>query len=274
VSGDPIRAARSMSKNTMRAIWLIAKTVLIESVRRKEIYIIVLAASSMIGMVMTLDFFSLEGLVKFYREIALKVTSVATALTVLVLATRQLPREFERRTIYPLLAKPVSRLQFLAGKLLGVMMAAFLCLFLFMAVYVLGALYLGSEVPYGIFLQYVYLQGIMMLILATLGFWLSMILNIDAAISLGVLFFATAATFTSIITFIYEIVGRAQQVLLLCILYGLPQLTLFDLSAKAVHAGVWNPLSARILAELTAYGLVYAALYFTLATLSFRRKPL
>ncbi|HEY8240633.1 MAG TPA: hypothetical protein VIH35_04260, partial [Kiritimatiellia bacterium] len=99
----------------MYKIWLISKTVLIEAVRRKEIYVVVLAASLMIGLVMTLDFFSLEGLVKFYREVALSVTSVATALTVLVLATRQLPREFEHRTIYPLLAKPISRLSFLAG---------------------------------------------------------------------------------------------------------------------------------------------------------------
>lgn len=258
----------------MRAIWLISKTVLIESVRRREIYVVVLVASALIGLVMTMDFFSLSGLVKFYREIALKVSSIATALTVLVLATRQLPREFERRTIYPLLAKPVSRMQFLAGKLLGVMFAAGICLFLFMGVYVVGALYLGSEVPWALFLQFIYLQAVMMLILATLGFWLSMILNIDAAISLGVIFFATAATFTSILTFLYEAVGRAQQMLLLALLYAIPQLTLFDLSGKAVHAATWQPVSARTLAELTLYGAAYAAFYFAMAALAFRRRPL
>ncbi len=71
----------------MRSIWLISKTVLIESIRRKEIYVVVLAASLMIGMVMMMDFFNLQGLTKFYREVALKVTSIATALTVLVLAS-------------------------------------------------------------------------------------------------------------------------------------------------------------------------------------------
>ena len=258
----------------MRAIWLISKTVLIESVRRKEIYVVVLAASLMIGMVMMMDFFNLQGLTKFYREVALKVTSIATALTVLVLATRQLPREFERRTIYPLLAKPVSRLAFLAGKLLGVMMAAGLCIALFMGVYVAGALYLGSPIPVPLFLQYIYLQMITMLILTTLGFWLSMILNIDAAISLGVLLFITGETLTAITTYIFDIVGDAQKLVLIMLTYGVPQLTLLDLSEKAVHAASWSPVGFGTIIRLTAYGLTFAIFYFTMAALAFRRKPL
>jgi ABC-type transport system involved in multi-copper enzyme maturation permease subunit len=258
----------------VRSIWLISKTVLIESVRRKEIYVVVLAASIMIGMVMTMDFFGLQGLTKFYREVALKVTNVATALTVLVLATRQLPREFERRTIYPLLAKPISRLTFLAGKLLGVLLAAGLCLGLFMGVYVAGAIYLGADIPIPLFLQFIYLQMITMLILTTLGFWLSMILNIDAAISLGVLLFITGETLTSIITYIYDIVGSAQKIVLIMLTYGVPQLTLLDLSEKAVHASSWSPVGFDTMARLTLYGLAFAVFYFTMAALAFRRKPL
>ena len=105
--------------NSLRPIVLIAKSVLIEAVRRKEIYVIVLAASLLIGAVMTVDFFDIQGLTKFYREIALKIMGVATALTVIVLAARQLPREFENRTIYPLMARPISRMTFISGNLAG-----------------------------------------------------------------------------------------------------------------------------------------------------------
>jgi ABC-type transport system involved in multi-copper enzyme maturation permease subunit len=258
----------------VRSIWLISKTVLIESVRRKEIYVVVLVATIMIAMVMMMDFFNVQGLTKFYREVALKVTNVATALTVLVLATRQLPREFERRTIYPLLAKPISRLTFLTGKLLGVLLAAGLCLALFMGVYVAGALYLGSSIPVPLFLQFIYLQMVTMLILTTLGFWLSMILNIDAAITLGVLLFITGETLTSITTYIYELVGNAQKIILIMLTYGVPQLTLLDLSEKAVHATSWSPVGLGTMAGLTVYGLVFASFYFTMAALAFRRKPL
>ena len=111
----------------MRNSLLISRTVLVEAVRRKEIYAIVLISLMLIAATMTVNFFKLEGLAKFYRETGLQIMSIATALSVIVLAARQLPREFESRTIYPLLAKPVSRFQFLMGKILGVLLAAAFC---------------------------------------------------------------------------------------------------------------------------------------------------
>jgi len=257
-----------------RAVGLIAKSVLIEAVRRREIYAIVLVSTLLIGAVMTIDFFQIEGLTKFYREVALKLMSIATALTVIVLSARQLPREFEKRTIYPLLAKPISRLTFLSGKLLGVMLAAAFCFALFMSIYVGGTLYLGVSIPWVLFLQYIYLQMILMLILATLGFWLSMVLNLDAAITIGVLFYALAATFTSITTFIYDMLGGLQQKAIMVLTYLIPQLTLFDLSEKAVHAEAWEPLELSTLGALSGYGLFFVVLYLALGMLSFYRRPL
>lgn len=258
----------------LRAVWLIGKSVLIESVRRREIYAIVLLACLIIGTVMTLDFFGLEGLTKFYRETALNIMSTATALTVIVLAARQLPREFTNRTIYPLLAKPVSRSAFLLGKLLGVMLAAAFCLALFMAVYVAGSLYLHGAIPWALFAQYVYLQLLAMLVLATLGFWLSMVLNLDAAVTIAVIFYITASTYTSVTTYIYHLVGPLQRGLLLVLNYALPQFTLFDLSEKTVHDEIWRPLSFGLMSQLTLYGCAFAAVYFALAMFAFRRRPL
>lgn len=258
----------------MSGVLLIAKSVLIEAVRRREIYAIVLLSTLLIGAVMAVDFFKLEGLTKFYREIALKIMSVATAVTVVVLAARQLPREFEKRTIYPLLARPVTRAGFLLGKLLGVMGAATFCFVLFMGVYVLGTHYLKGEIPWMLFLQYIYLQLLMMLILATLSFWLSMVLNLDAAITIGVLFYAFAATFTSATTFIYHEMDAIGQRIVVALTWIIPQLTLLDLSDKAVHAEFWDAVPAGVIAQVTIYGLIYVLIYFAMAWFTFRRKAL
>lgn len=257
-----------------RAIALIARTVLLEAVRRKEIYVVVLLAMLMIGAVMTINFFDLEGLNKFYREVALSVMSLATALAVIVLSARQLPREFESRTIFPLLAKPVTRLSFLLGKLAGVMLAAGFCFAMFMVIYVIGTWLMGGIIPWGLFLQYVYLQMIMMLILATLGFWLSMLMNLDAAVTIGVLFYAAAATLMSMTSYLYDYMDRAGQVVLTALTFLIPQLTLFDLSAKTIHAEAWDPLSLSIMAQLTLYGVCFAACYLSFAAWCFRRRPL
>lgn len=262
-----------------RSIWLIAKSVLIEAVRRREIYAIVLVSTLLIGAVMTIDFFEISGLTKFYREIALKVMSIATALTVIVLAARQLPREFESRTIYPLLAKPIGRGTFLAGKLLGIMLAAVFCYALFMSVYLAGTLYLEhtlSIIPWALFLQYLYLQLLQMLVLATLGFWLSMIMNLDAAITIGAVLYALATTFLSIVTFLIDAPGMTavgRWVLLIC-LYIIPQLTLFDLSDKAVHAEAYAPLDFMTMVYVSLYGLFFAVVFFSFSMISFRGRAL
>ena len=257
-----------------RAMGLIAKGVLVESTRRRELYVIVLMACLLIGFVMTLDFFGLEGLTKFHREVALKVMGVSTALAVIVLAARQLPREIENRTIYPLLARPISRLDFLLGKLLGVLLAGMFCFGLFMAVYVGGALRLGVEVPWGLFLQHIYLQLILILVIASLSFLLSMLLNLDAAIAIGVIFLLVSSTYSSILVYLYEFAGGIGQRCLLALNYAIPQIVLFDLSEKAVHADVWAPLPLHVLAALSGYGLAFVGLYLALTVLLFRRKAL
>lgn len=258
----------------LRSAWLISWTVLLEALRRKEIYAIVLVSSLLIGAVMTVDFFEIRGLTKFYREVALHVMSIATALAVIVLAARQLPREFESRTIYPLLAKPVSRWTFLFGKLMGVMLAGLFCFVLFMFIYLAGTFYLGGDVPWGLFFQYIYLQMVMMLILASLAFWLSMFLNLDAAITIGVILYASASLFSSMISYIYDFADPWAQKIIVALVYIIPQLPLLDLSQKTVHAQMWDPLSLGTMAALTVYGCFYAALYLAFAMISFRRRPL
>lgn len=258
----------------MRSVWLIARSVLLEAVRRKEIYAIVLISCLVIAGVMSIDFFGLRGLSKFYCEVSLWVMSTAAALTTIALAARQLPREFEARTIYPLLAKPVSRAVFVAGKLLGVMSAAAFCFALFMAIYVAGARYMGSHLSWGLLLQYVYLQLLGLLVLTTLGFWLSLLLNLDAAITIGaILYFAASVIMTSI-SYVYDFVGRLGKIILTIATFAIPQLRLFDLSEKVVHSDVWKPLPVSTMLALTAYALVYASLFFAFAYLLFRRRPL
>jgi len=258
----------------MRTVWLISKSVLVEAVRRKEIYAIILLSLLLIAGVFSINFFDVKGLTKFYREVALKIMSMATALTVIILACRQLPREFENQTIYPLLAKPIRRTSFLSGKLLGVLLSALFCFSLFMLVYLAGTLYLGGSIPWIHFLEYIYLQLLQMLILASLGFLLSLIMNLDAAITLGIIFYFTSNILITGITYIYDFIGVAGQTVLIVLTYAIPQLALFDFSGKTVHAEVWAPLKPGTMVVLTVYALVFSGVYYVFTALIFRRRSI
>jgi ABC-type transport system involved in multi-copper enzyme maturation permease subunit len=286
----------------MRSIWLIAKSVLIEAIRRREIYVIVLAAVGVILATGSVKFFGFQGMGKFYREISLQIMNLATAFTVIVLASRQLPREFENRTIYPLLAKPVGRATFLAGKFLGVILAGLFCYVIFIALFLAGMLYLGTSLSWTLFLEAVYLQILALLVLASLSFMLSLLFNIDAAITVSILIFVLGGTVSSSIDYVYDSVkdfgrfhipgfgmaGISVGGLLMRLLnYGIPQLTLFDLSGKVVHAtemsgpsvssGMvtrWTAVDPWVLGGLTLYAVAFMTLYLGIAHWMFKRRAL
>jgi len=257
----------------IRRLTLIAKTILIEAIRRREIYGIVLLTVILIGWSSTFRFFDLPGLHQFYQEMSLKVMSVATIITVIVLAAIQLPREFESRTIYTVLAKPISRLEFVLGKFLGVIVAGIFCLSLFMLVFLICNTVMGYELSLPKFFQYIYLQALLIILISSLSFALSLIFNQDAAISLTALIYLLGQVFTSTITIIYETSSPAFQIFLKFINYTIPQPALYDMSAKVVHA-MWGPIPAKIVFMLTAYTFGFATFYLAISYLFFRRKPL
>ncbi|MCX7049096.1 MAG: ABC transporter permease subunit [Candidatus Sumerlaeota bacterium] len=258
----------------MRKIYLIFRTVQLEAIRRKEIYAIVLLSVLGIAAIGSIRFFNLPHLIKFYRETALQIMGLASALTVIVLGARQLPREFERRTIYTLLAKPVHRAQFLIGKFLGVLGSGIFCYGLFMIVFLAGCLYLNAGAHWGLFAQHIYLQIWMLAIIASLSFMLSLLGHLDMAVTVATLIYVMAQLFTSAITYIYHYVGPAGKFGLKILNYTIPQLSLLDLSSKAVHGETWSPLPAGVMLALTAYAAAYVAVFLTISYILFRKRPL
>ena len=115
---------------------------------------------------------------------------------------------------------------------------------------------------------------VMMLLLATLGFLLSMLSNVDAAITFGVLLYILGSSLASMMGLLYEYATPLAQKALVGLTWIIPQVMLFDLSEKTVHSEVWDPLSIGTMAGLTVYGLVFAGLFFLGTVGLLRRKAL
>jgi len=275
----------------MRATWLIAKSVLIEAVRRKETYVIVLLVIGVILLTGTVRFFGFAGMSKFYREVSLRIMNLATALAVIVLAARQLPREFEARTVYPLLAKPVGRATFLAGKFLGVLLAALFCYAIFILLFLGGMKYLGATLNGPLFVQAVYLQCLALSLVASTAFMLSLLFNVDAAVTVSVLLFGLGGALTSALDYIYdslkgwgqftvpwfggtEISASLGGLLMRFLNYCVPQFSLFDLSGKVVHGNTWGPVEGWVIWYLTAYAAVFLVVFLGVSHHLFRRRAL
>ena len=115
----------------MNVIQAIAIVVLKEIVRRKDFYVL-FVITALITLVMgSVSIFNDQSISGYLKELALLLIWVCSLVIAIATTARQLYAEKENRTIFPLLAKPVSRAQLLLGKFFGCWMACGLALFVF-----------------------------------------------------------------------------------------------------------------------------------------------
>lgn len=106
----------------IRNLFLIAKTVWIQALRRKDIYVVMILALIFAFWVVVTRIVGIDSAAtaSFLMSLGLSVSYILAAVVTAGMASRQLPGEFESRSLYPLLAQPVTRGEVFLGKALGV----------------------------------------------------------------------------------------------------------------------------------------------------------
>ena len=125
----------------MNIVFALAGVVIKEMYRRKDFYVLFVLTALLTLLTGSATFFDDEKITGYLKEICLLLIWVATLVIALTTAARQIPAERESRTIFPLLAKPVSRLQVVIGKFVGCWLVAGLTVLVFYAFFgaVVGA---------------------------------------------------------------------------------------------------------------------------------------
>jgi hypothetical protein len=93
-----------------------------ELVRLKVFYFLLLFALLLIGSSAFLVRLSFQDQFQMLKDLSLGAMSIFTSLLAILATAGLLPKDIEDRTLYTILAKPVPRLEYLIGKLLGVML--------------------------------------------------------------------------------------------------------------------------------------------------------
>ncbi len=251
----------------------IGQVVIKELARRKDFYVLFILTALITFALAAADFFGEKHVVRYVKEICLLLIWVSSIVITVTTAARQIPAERESRTIYPLLAKPVSRDQLVWGKFLGCWWAAGLTLTVFYAF-----LFALSGVREGVWLWAAYFQAV------TLHWF--MLGVITAMTLLGSLVFAAPSSNSTIMFVVAAgilLLGRHLhrlalrldepiQTLVTGIYFILPHLELFDARNLIIHDWAtigWVPWLGAL-----GYASVYAALFLGAACLVFRRSHL
>jgi ABC-type transport system involved in multi-copper enzyme maturation permease subunit len=255
----------------MRPLWLIAKGTIIEAFRKKDVYVVLILAILIISIAAMFNFFGIQGLHKFVKDISLSVTNILIVIIAIVITARQLPTELEQRTLYPFLAKPITRLQFLLGKFLGVMIISTATLLAFAAIFLIALKIVGGTTGW-IFVQALYLRFLSLCVICSLTLSLSLFLTPSANVTVMLLLCLGANLFSRTIVLVYYKVDGLSRLVLKAIYFIIPHLDFFDMSKRVVHD--WQGLSAKMTLIITLYAFFYTFIFLTIGHFRFRRRML
>src|SRR6476661_2382507 len=115
----------------MNTIFALSSVVIKELYRRKDFYVLFVLTAVITLLMGSVRFFHDDKIIRYLKEICLLLIWISALVVAIGTAARQIPAERENRTIFPLLAKPVSRAQVILGKFAGCWFACGLALLVF-----------------------------------------------------------------------------------------------------------------------------------------------
>ncbi len=257
----------------MNAIAAVAVVSIKELYRRKDFYVLFfLAALIVLGMWvgnLTKD----EKLTGALKEICFLLIWISGLVIAVGTAARQIPSERENRTIYPLLAKPVTRGQIITGKFIGCWLACAVALAIF---YFCLAIVIASRehsLNLGGYLEAFWMQWMFLAIVIAAALWGSLLLPAQSS-NITICLIASVA-----ILLLVPKLGSAAILLaepLRSVVYAVyflvPHFEWFNLKSFALSGSGTAGWTFCLLSTL--YAACYAGFFLLGTWLSFRRRAL
>ncbi len=252
----------------MRKAWTIAINTFHESLRKRTLYILLVFALIVIGASKFFSFLTAEEELKMIKDVSFSTIEFFGALIAIFGALGAVSGEIEKRTIYTLLSKPITRTNFIVGKFIGQVLILLLN-FILISLFFIGLLIFKKSPPD--------IETFKTLLLIFLE------LILISSITLAVATFATDA-FNIIFSFFLYIVGhltsygnqlieRTENFLLKGlgkILYTVvPNYENFNIRDKVV---VGVPVSWGYVGKTISYGIIYICIAVCIAIYFFNKR--
>ena len=257
----------------MQKILAIAGVVIKELYRRKDFYVLFVLTSVLTLILGSINFFDDSGVVRYLKEICLLLIWLSALVIAIITAARQIPVERERRTIFPLLAKPVTRWHLIAGKFLGCWLATGVALITFYAFFGIVAGAREHAWPLVSYFQALWLHWVMVGIIVSITLFGSVIFSAPSANSTIIFIFTIGVLFAG--RHLHKVANglpEPSSSLLSTVYFLIPHLEFFDLRDVIIHQ--WGTIAWTPMVLATLYGVAYMSAFLSATWLSFRRKSL
>lgn len=253
----------------LRQVRALVKLSFLELWRRNDVFALVL-----LGLALMVPFartapFGAAGASRYLDEMALLLVWAFSLFVALGSGQRLFPPEFESRTIYPLLAKPISRTRLLVGKYLGAVAASWSALAFFYALFAAGVLLRGgafaAELPQAVALHFAFVAlAVAVSLLGSLLMSASANLTLSALVLVGMFFFGRRLPDYA------EGLSPALAWVVKSVYAVAPHAEFFDMRQRLVHG--WGAVEGCVFVAVLGYALAYVFVVLLLAAAVLRRK--
>jgi ABC-type transport system involved in multi-copper enzyme maturation permease subunit len=255
----------------LRAVSAVATLAILDALRRKDLYVMAILCGLVIAAGWLLSCVGVWGLQTFLKDVTFMAVNYCSILLCILLAARQVPEEISRRTLYPLLARPIGRGELLLGKFLGTLAMSWVALLMAAGVALLSLVSLRC--PLGpVVVQWLILRALSLAPIAALSICLSLFLTPSAAVLVGALLTFGSATLAKASGMVSSDAGSIATTALRALDWVVPRLDLFDLGQKAAYD--WPAVPAWVIGSMVLYALIHTALPLIVAVVRFRRMAL
>jgi Cu-processing system permease protein len=252
----------------MRAILIISFNTFREIIRDRILYGLIIFALLLIGLSLALGQLSFEENARITMDFGFASIHMSSVILSIFVGSTLVAREIEKKTIMTLLARSITRLQFLVGKCLGLILVTLTVILGLTAVLILVLSMMGYT-PNGNF--YFALWGILLeaivLLATTLFFGMVSKPMLAASFALGV--FLIGHWIDSLNFFAKKSESQAFMLVERFFSYAIPNLERFNWRSL-VHENVI--VSSRELSLASLYALIWIVILVTASSLIFRRR--
>lgn len=266
----------------MNGIWSLAYITFKEGIKNRALFGIFIMVLFMFSITVTLTDLFMRDIVKVAADLSLSTISFSGLLIVLFIGINLLAKDIDKRTIYMVIARPISRSQYIIGKFLGLSMliataVLFLGILSSLPVYFAG---LSYQNPQSIFKWNIYFTAII---------FIAMKLILMISITVFFSSFTSTSFISLVLTIATYLIGTTTEVVkgllkskmggvdisatmatvIKIVYYIFPNLAAFDLKLQAAH-GLAPPDGYMVSVPL--YWLFYMAIMISAATIIMKRR--
>jgi len=251
----------------MSRLLAVAANTFRETVRERVLYNLVLFAILMTGSGLLLGQLSIRQDEKIIKDIGLAAMELFGTLIAVFIGTGLVSKEIERKSLFPLLAKPLSRGELFLGKFAGLAFTLLVNLSVMTAGLYLTLLATGRRLDPGLLSAIAAIYLGLILVVAFAMLFSSLTSSALAAIfTVGI---AVAGRFTDLVRGLREVAKGAPAWLGPALYAALPDFASFDLKDRVAYG---DPVPASVLLWIVAYGLAWTGFVLCLGLAAFRSR--